>query len=454
MKIAFFAFVLLLLSSMILQTQFVFPVDAQTKTENYIDVPFHGQVTGIYCGPACLEMIFDYYGEVQHPFSQIEIAEVARTLELGGTFIDDMIRAGHFSNLSTSSGTAMPENITGYSTRQLGYGAFGQFGMTIEDLKTLIDYGYPIIVLMRYSSGSTIGHYRVVIGYEPSEIVYHDPYGGPNVTMPYWLFNNLWEYSSYCGLFVSPWNIELDIPTYVQQGNTFTVTADIAYPCPVPFRTSDYPASSSNATIILPLGLTLASGETSKKTLDTGDISAGGSTTIRWTVKADSPGAYNIVVEAEGEVTGYSYKDRIGGFGNGTVKIKPTEAVSADLVQRKAWPEHRRFVLSKDGDPAVDDRHGTPGYQTLYGMVMNMGNVSIPHGMYWVVWTISDLIGSSTLVVETVGVIDLAPGGIAVLACDISASDLASKEYYVEAQCYYYWVAGKKVKTFSFIVVS
>ena len=125
--------------------------------------------------------------------------------------------------------------------------------------------------------------------------------------------------------------------------------------------------------------------------------------------------------------------------------------MSADLVRREAWPEHHRFVLSRDGDPSVDDRHGTPGNQTLYGIVKNTGNVAIPAGTYKVVWNISSSTGSSRIV-ETVGSIDLAPGEITVLTYDVPAIDLAPGKYYVEARCYYYAVEGEKVKMFSFTV--
>lgn len=199
-----------------------------------------------------------------------------------------------------------------------------------------------------------------------------------------------------------------------------------------------------------------------KKTIDAGDLVAGSSATVTWAVQADSVGVYTLLVEAEGKVAGsvyphglypdYSYEDRIGGSGSFGVMVKPTGAF-ANLVQRKAWPEHHHFVLSKDGDPAIDDRHGTPGYQTLYGMVKNTGNVTIPAEMYKVVWMITDSIGSSVHTLETVGTVDLTPGDITVLAYGVPAANLTPGKYYVEAQCYYYWIAGETAKTFGFIVV-
>ncbi len=56
-------------------------------------------------------MVFDFYGPY---ISQVQIADVARTSFLyGGTFTDDMRRAIHFSNLSTSVGDEWIGSITG-----------------------------------------------------------------------------------------------------------------------------------------------------------------------------------------------------------------------------------------------------------------------------------------------------------------------------------------------------
>ncbi len=125
----------------------------------------------------------------------------------------------------------------------------------------------------------------------------------------------------------------------------------------------------------------------------------------------------------------------------------------ADLTRRGAWPEHYRFMLARDGDLFVNDRHGTPGYQTLYSAVKNTGNVTLLAGTYKVTWTINDSTGNSEIV-ETVGAVNLAPGEITVLAIDVSASGLVPEKYVVMARCHYYTMEGKKPKTFSFTVAS
>lgn len=285
----------------------------------YIPVPYHRQINSYYCGPAALEMVFDFYGP---DISQAEIGEVARTAP-DGTYTSEMIRAAHFSNLSTSAGGY--EHITGYTARSLGYAAFEQWDMTIDQLKSLIAAGYPVIVL-------TTWHFRVAVGYSSTRIIFQDSYYGQNTSMTYDEFNRDWDYSNHWALFVSPWQIEVTTPNNVSLGSVFNVTATITYPSYRPFPDWQYPASLSNATIMLPTELGLVPDETAEKTIDTGDLTAGNSANVTWTVQADSLGTYTISVEAEGKVAGsvpplpsfpesYNYEDRIGGYSQNVVEI-------------------------------------------------------------------------------------------------------------------------------------
>jgi len=283
-------------------------------------VPHHAQVKWYYCGPACLEMVFHFYGP---DVDQYEIADAAETdVAIGGTWSSDMLRAAHFSDSSESQGNEMPGSYWGYTARGLGYAAFTHYFTGIDQLKPLIDAGYPIIVLTAGDQDSaddpdgenSWGHYRVVIGYDDAipEITMQDPLFGANYKLSYTTFGYWWDaWSGRWGLFTQPWNVVLSAPGSVSQGDTFTVSATVTYPCPSPFSTA-YPASSSQATIQLPAGLSLAAGETNPKTLDTGTMVAGGSAAVQWDVDADSAGTFAISVEAEGEISP-SYTDRIGG---------------------------------------------------------------------------------------------------------------------------------------------
>jgi parallel beta-helix repeat protein len=297
------------------------PWTPTTSPAIYISVPYHSQIKSYYCGPAALEMVFDFYGP---DIPQTEIADVARTAP-GGTYTCDMIRAAQFSNLSTSVGREMQQkNITGYTARKLGYASFERGGMTIDDLKSLVLAGYPIIVL-------TTWHFRVVVGYDSNHIIFQDSLHGPMHKMTYSDFNTDWDYSGHWGLFVSPWKVDVSIPNNVSLGSVFNVTTSITYPFPPLFQ-DEYPASMVNATITLSAGLNLVSGENAEKTIDTGDLVPGASANVTWTLRARSLGIYAISVEAEGKVTGfappipsypdsYSYEDRIGGSGQSVVTV-------------------------------------------------------------------------------------------------------------------------------------
>ncbi len=294
-------------------------------------VPYHAQTKWYYCGPGCLEMMFDFYGP---DISQTEIADAARTdLAYAGTYTDDMRRAAHFSDLSTSQGNEMPGSVTGYTARGLGYAAFTRYFTGISQLKTPIDAGYPIIVLTAGDADKDWGHFRVVIGYDDalSEITMQDPLFGANYKLSYTTFDDWWNsWSGRWGMFTQPWNVVVTAPASVSQGSTFSVSATVTYPCPSPFSAA-YPASSSQATIQLPAGLSLAVGETATKTLGTGTMVGGGSASVNWNVDASSAGSYAIPVEAEGQVsgsvsthgtnTGYSYTDRIGGTSSASVTV-------------------------------------------------------------------------------------------------------------------------------------
>jgi len=296
-----------------------------------IDVPFHYQEKGYYCGPACLEMVFDYYGE---DISQAEIADVARTVgePVGSTFTDELLRAAHFSNMSTSTGDEMPDvNITGYTLRSLGYAAFESHSMSLDDLKSFVDEGKPLILLMWYSWRHLYGHYRVLTGYNETHFFLHDPwnkpewggtYGGPDIAFNYTEFLDLWSYYDYWALYVEPWRVNVSAPAYIKPGIPFQINVTVTYPESPPNALSLYPASVCNATIILPSSISLAQGESEKKAVGAGVLEAGMSSTVSWMLVASSSIRDIIAVEVEGLVSGhvlgrynyseYDYTDRIG----------------------------------------------------------------------------------------------------------------------------------------------
>jgi outer membrane protein assembly factor BamB len=282
-------------------------------------------------------MVFDYYGE---NILQSEIACVARTsgAPVHGTFPDEMRRAAQFSGASTSMGDELPYNITGYALRQLGYSAFEAQDMNLTVLESLLDRGKPLILSMWYSSSHVDVHYRVAVGYNQTHVFLHDPwnkplrgglYGGPVVAFNISQFLDLWSCSDYWALYVSPWNVSFSAPDLITPGTPFQVKSTITYPQPLPKALSTYPASSCNASIILPSGLSLAPGENQTKTIGMGLMQAGDSQSVTWMLIANWPVTGTVDITAEGMISGsvgahyyyppYEYSDRIGVTGSFTV---------------------------------------------------------------------------------------------------------------------------------------
>jgi parallel beta-helix repeat protein len=309
-----------------------------TEPTVYISVPYHSQLTGYYCADASLEMVFNFYGP---DIDQFDISDVARTTP-AGTYTCDMTRAAHFSNMSTS----VTGGLIGYSTRKLGYAAFEYYGMTIDELKSLITAGYPIIVV-------TTWHTIVAVGYDSTHITFQDPLYGAGFTMTDEQFNADWDWSDHWALLVTPWKINLANAGIISPGGVFNVTASINYPCPQPFSSMpislQYPALYANATITLSPGLTLESGEEAEKTINNGTLTGGTTATVTWSVRADPLGNHTISVEAEGEISGYDppipsfpgyfYEDRIGGSGEVVVTVQgPVHDVAVtSITADRTW---------------------------------------------------------------------------------------------------------------------
>ena len=302
-----------------------------------IAMPHYYQEKSWYCGEACLQMVFDYYGP---KISQDDIGDVANENPSYGTYASDLRRAAHFSDLSTA---IQNPALRGYKERALGYGAHERTSSIswLSGLKQVIASDHPVIVLGWYSAAHTSGHFRVVKGYDDNlgEIITHDPwYGppfqGPNQHFSYAYFNDLWSRNNYLGIMVSPWNVSVKCPPTVAPNTMFTVEATVEYVYNNNFF-SQYTASNSQAQIHLPPGYSLAPGETQTKAIDV--TVPGSSDTVSWDVVAPATlsDGDTITISAFGYITGSSYSyasytDRIGGEGVATVETNALPIANAD----------------------------------------------------------------------------------------------------------------------------
>ncbi|NIM98391.1 MAG: hypothetical protein GTO24_10025 [candidate division Zixibacteria bacterium] len=213
---------------------------------NIEDVPFYYQETSWYCGEASLEMVFDYWGP---DISQTDIGDAANDIPGVGTYLDDLRRASHFSYISTAIQNPL---LQGYNERDYGYSSCEvcwsdaeHYPTRYDDLKELISNDYPIIVCTWYSSSHSVGHYRVVKGYDDNldYFLVHDPwygggYSGPDVHFNQTFFvDDLWVYADRWGLLSVPWQIAYYVPPYVfAGGDTLRIEVSFTYVAPHPFE--------------------------------------------------------------------------------------------------------------------------------------------------------------------------------------------------------------------------
>ncbi|MGB2805879.1 MAG: C39 family peptidase [Candidatus Zixiibacteriota bacterium] len=293
-----------------------------------MEVPFYYQDSSYYCGEASLEMVFDYWGP---DINQDDIGFVADVVPYFGTNRTNMIRAAHFSLISTA---IQDPALEGYNERYLGYCGIYQSWNRLshvmtryEDLKTLISDDYPILVLTWYSASHSAGHYRVVKGYDDDLDVFivHDPWYTPPYSGPDFHFNqaflvdDLWLLSDRWGLFSAVWRVDIVADSLVGTEQLFTVTAEFEYRGPHPFE-NQYPADSIHATIVLPPGYEIV--DPPWATIRFESQASGYTDSAVWQVlsPALSSGRDTIRVEVKGKITGSSnsypsYQDWIGGTG-------------------------------------------------------------------------------------------------------------------------------------------
>jgi len=293
-------------------------------------VPYHEQQTSYWCGSASLEMVFDYWGE---DITQSEIAGVANSDPSYGCYTNELERAAHFSQLSTS---IQDPSLHGYTARKLGYAVSSNqwnSGDGYTDLKTLIKNNYPVLALTWYDSSHSNGHFRVVKGFSDplKTFIVHDPwysapYFGPDVNFNQQMFvDDLWTKFNRWGMVAAPLQVSLSKPSSVSAGQSFQVGTNVAYPGPVTPLAGQYECTNPTATLQLSSDYQLAGGQTADQAI-AGLTSTGSSGTAGWTVVAKNAksSTSGISAMAKANAAGWSndyhsYTDLIGGVGTGAV---------------------------------------------------------------------------------------------------------------------------------------
>lgn len=154
----------------------------RTPNEYHISgVSFVEQETN-WCGPASLTMVLNYWGD---PVNQSEIGSAVDP-EHDGTATWDMI-----SFLGSK----------GYVVYDFDRNSLKYRSSAIDELKTWVSQDYPIVVEQWQWFPESVGHYRVVVGYDTEKIYLIDPFGS-SITFSIETFLQLWDINNEYGLIV------------------------------------------------------------------------------------------------------------------------------------------------------------------------------------------------------------------------------------------------------------
>lgn len=171
----------------------VYTVHPETDLESYeiqkfwdenIDYVFHYQVAMNSCGPACVQMVLDFF-DVEPLPSQEELASDMNTTIYEYTYTNYTTQPFESRNITVI--------FEGYLDNN--------FSNALRQLKGNISLNRPTILLMWYDTSNQTGHYRVVTGYNQTGLFFHDPanpehvycfYSGTNVFLDNTLVEKLW----------------------------------------------------------------------------------------------------------------------------------------------------------------------------------------------------------------------------------------------------------------------
>jgi ABC-type bacteriocin/lantibiotic exporter with double-glycine peptidase domain len=124
-----------------------------------IEVPLSRQATDYTCGIASLQSVLGYYGE---NIRQDDLAKECKSKRSSGTKYENIIKCAESYGLIMLSET----------------------GMTVDQLKSLIDDSKPVILAIQawredpdssWAEDWEDGHYVVAVGYDASNIYFMDP---------------------------------------------------------------------------------------------------------------------------------------------------------------------------------------------------------------------------------------------------------------------------------------
>jgi predicted double-glycine peptidase len=199
-------------------------VSAQLPAANQLDgLKRIKQITN-YCGPATLTSVLNFYGCNR---SQEEVGK--------GTY-------------DPASGATNGADMLLYA-RSKGFAAYS-WNTNIQDVKSKIAAGVPVIALQQNSRIDTSGHYRVLTGYDDSKSKFTviDPYYDDITELSYYECDRLWRSKGYWALLVVP--VEKDRFAEELDTRNPVVHMDLAF---AKYKQKDYDDALQEAKLALQL---------------------------------------------------------------------------------------------------------------------------------------------------------------------------------------------------------
>lgn len=132
-----------------------------------LSLPHHKQKTLYDCGPACLQMIFEYFGNV-------------KTQEA----LSARLNAGPDTWVSNEELEIVAQEV-GFYTKSMT-------NATLEDLTICIDSGIPTIINY-IDPDNHEGHFAVVVDYTSDYLVLNDPWYGKDFPLPFSYIVDNWR---------------------------------------------------------------------------------------------------------------------------------------------------------------------------------------------------------------------------------------------------------------------
>lgn len=242
-----------------------------------LDVIFEFQRLSIgYSGPACLSMIFDYYGAY---VTQIEIEEVL--------FADPYSHEQHEECFLRAA------RYDGYAGREYGFEAVASYltALTKEQrddyLRSYVDRGIPLVIGTRFAVDTYLPHFRVLTGYDDRTDTFylHDPwiqppYSGPYTVMstdPDEFLGEKWANQNYMVVDIRPLHLMSEI-----DGTPSLPESEFELNCTIDPGVISLPADIT-VQLSIPTGYSLASGSSTAVLSNVDDI-----VSCSWTLQSSS----------------------------------------------------------------------------------------------------------------------------------------------------------------------